>query len=313
MAEREYIQWLRKQARLHPRVTLPIGDDCAGVAWPASSAMLVTTDMLLEGSCFLRNAGPERIGRKAISVNLSDMAAMAGKPVAAVVSLGLPRDLPQSWAETLFLSMQEQASRFDVAIVGGDTNSWNGPITISVTLFGEPTGSGPVTRSGAQPGDALMVTGSLGGSILGHHLDFIPRVNEAQQLHSLAKLHAMIDISDGLAADLHHLCEESRCGAEVWADKIPIRDAARRMNDDKSPLWHALGDGEDFELLFAVTEVDARNLTQKQPLSAMGVNLSWIGRFTTDRQVMLIEQGRPQPLPPLGYEHQFVGQDTDIA
>lgn len=305
MAELEYIRWIRQQTQQHPRVMLPAGDDCAVVSWPRNKPLLVTTDMLLEGSCFLRNAGPDRIGRKAMSVNLSDIAAMAGKPIAAVVSLGLPRDLPQSWAETFFVSLQSQAAAYDVVIVGGDTNSWNGPISINVTLFGEPTGSGPVTRSGARPGDALLVTGQLGGSILGHHLDFHPRVQEAQQLHQLITLHAMIDISDGLAADLHHLCQESECGAEVWAETIPVSNDALTMNDEKTPLQHALGDGEDFELLFACNEDDAEQVIRTQPFSFQGVNLSKIGRFTTEKVVSLVHKGKRQALPALGYEHSF--------
>jgi len=305
MAELEYIRWIREQTRKHSRVLVPIGDDCAAVNWHEGKLLLVTTDMLLEGSCFLRDAGPERIGRKAMSVNLSDMAAIAGKPVAAVVSIGLPHDLPQTWAETFFLSLQAQAARFDTAIVGGDTNAWNGPITINVTLFGEPTGRGPVLRSGAKPGDALLVTGLLGGSILGHHLDFTPRVLEAQRLHQISELHAMIDISDGLAADLHHLCQESGCGAEVWADKVPISASALSMMDDKTPLEHALGDGEDFELLLAVSADDADRLITDQPLRSFGVNLSRIGRFINDKKVLLLDQGSTRELPPLGYVHSF--------
>jgi len=305
MAELEYIRWIREQTRQHPRVLLPAGDDCAAVKWPNHQPLLITTDMLLEGSCFLREAGPQRIGRKAMSVNLSDIAAMAAKPIAAVVSLGLPHDLPQSWAEAFFLSLQAQAALFDTAIVGGDTNAWSGPITISVTLFGEPTGKGPVTRSGAKPGDALLVTGGLGGSILGHHLDFTPRVKEAQLLHQTVELHAMIDISDGLAADLHHLCQESGCGAEVWAEAIPISESAQRRNDINSPLHHALSDGEDFELLLAVNEADAQRLIKTQPLKALGVNLSHIGRFTKEGEVVLKEPDKSQPLPALGYTHQF--------
>ena len=305
MAELEYIRWIRKQTQQHPRVLLPVGDDCAEVSWHDQRSMLVTTDMLLEGSCFLRDAGHERIGRKAMSVNLSDMAAMAGKPIAAVVSLGLPQDLPQSWAEAFYLSLQAQATRFNTAIVGGDTNAWNGPITINVTLFGEPTGTGAIKRSGAKPGDALLVTGSLGGSILGHHLDFTPRVKEAQLLHQLVKLHAMVDISDGLAADLHHLCQESGCGAEVWAEKVPINEATHRMNDGKTLLQHALCDGEDFELLFAVSDQDAQQLLSDQPLQVFGVNLSHIGRFTTEKDMLLINDGKATELPPLGYVHSF--------
>lgn len=305
MAELEYIRWIREHTKKHPRVIVPIGDDCAAVSWPDQKPLLVTTDMLLEGSCFLRDAGPERIGRKAMSVNLSDMAAMAGKPVAAVISLGLPSDIDQNWAQKLFSSMQTQAEHFNTVIVGGDTNAWKGLIAINVTLFGEPTGKRPVTRSGAKPGDALMVTGALGGSILGHHLDFTPLVKEAQLLHSLCDLHAMIDISDGLSSDLHHLCEESGCGAEVLAEKIPLKEASHQMQDDLSPLQHALGDGEDFELLFAVSEEEGSKLIQEQPLMHLGVNLSRIGCFTTEKTVVLRENGVSQPLLPLGYVHRF--------
>lgn len=307
MGELDYIKWIREQTRRHPQVLVPPGDDCAVVAWHPDRSLLVTTDMLLEGSCFLREAGPERIGKKAMSVNLSDIAAMAGQPVAAVVSVGLPRDLPIAWAEAFFRSLQAQAEAFKTVIIGGDTNSWDGPITINITLFGEPTGNGPVTRSGAQPGDALMVTGTLGGSIRDHHLDFTPRVWEAQLLHSLVSLHAMIDISDGLSTDLHHLCEESGCGAEIWSHSIPINQAARQMGDDKSPLEHALSDGEDFELLFAVSEAEADHLSRTEPLKALGVNLSRIGRVTKDGAVLLIDSEGTRPLPRTGYEH-LLGQ-----
>src|SRR5262249_26834028 len=154
-------------------------------------------------------------------------------------------------AKELFAGLKEMADRFNVAIVGGDTNSWTGSLAISVAMIGEVTERGPVRRSGAKPGDWLIVTGPLGGSIRGHHLDFTPRVDEALELHSLVDLHAMIDISDGLAADLHHICEESRCGAALVAEAIPISTAGREMNDGKSALDHALTDGEDFELVFA--------------------------------------------------------------
>ena len=188
-----------------------IPPQCGSAPW---RAVLVTTDMLLEGSCFvLAEAGPRRVGRKAMAVNLSDVAAMAGRPMAAVVSVGLARDGGRSLAEDLYRGLREMADEFDTAIVGGDTNSWDGPLAISVTLFGEPTGRGPVTRSGARPGDWLLCTGTFGGSIRGHHLDFTPRVREALRLHEVADLHAMIDVSDGLAADVWHICTESRVGA----------------------------------------------------------------------------------------------------
>lgn len=304
MGELDFIAWIRQQSATVPQVQLPIGDDCAALAWQPESPVLITTDMLLEGSCFLREAGPERIGKKAMSVNLSDMAAMAGKPVAAVVSLGLPRDLPAQWAKDLYRSLHQQAAAFNTIIIGGDTNSWTGPLCVNVTLLGEATGTGPVSRSGAKPGDQLWVTGPLGGSILGHHLDFTPRVKEAQLLHSLVNLHAMIDLSDGLSSDLHHLCDESGCGAELWAESIVSTPAALQLQDSRSPLEHALHDGEDFELLFAVSEADSMKL-QNGLFRSSGMNLYHIGRFIAEKNVVLKRQGSSEVLPAAGYEHQL--------
>src|SRR5262249_39282652 len=212
------------------------GDDAA-VLRPVAGPWLVTTDMLLETRHFvLAEVGPRRVGRKAMAVNLSDIAAMAGKPVAAVVSVALPRGCGDKLAEELYLGLRDLADGFDTAIVGGDTNSWDGGLVISVTLLGEATPRGPVLRSGARPGAWLCVTGDFGGSLAGKHLDFTPRVKEALILHERADLHAMIDVSDGLAADVHHLCEESGCGVVLRADAIPISAAARHMDDKKSPL-----------------------------------------------------------------------------
>ncbi len=263
-----FIDWLRRRTPAAGRVLIGPGDDAALLDWPGGASCIVTTDMLLEGSCFLlAEAGPRRVGRKAMAVNLSDIAAMAGRPVAAVVSVGLPRHGGRALAEELYQGMREVADAFDTAIVGGDTNSWDGPLVINVTLLGEATPRGVVRRNGARPGDWLMVTGPLGGSILGKHLDFTPRVREALQLHEAAPLHAMIDVSDGLAADVNHICEESGCGAVLFAEAIPITDAARAMNDGRSPLEHALGDGEDFELAFAVAPEDGRKLVETQPVA----------------------------------------------
>src|SRR5204863_7939886 len=127
----------------------------------------------------------------------------------------------------------------DTAVVGGDTTGWDGPLVISVTVLGEATERGPVRRGGARPGDWVLVTGPLGGSILGKHLEFTPRVREALRLHELADLHAMVDVSDGLAADVFHICEESRCGAVLRAEAVPVSDAARALSDGRSPLEHA--------------------------------------------------------------------------
>src|SRR5262249_10341544 len=162
----------------------------------------------------------------------------------------------------LYAGLREMADNFDTAIVGGDTNTWDGPLVISVTVLGEPGPAGVVQRKGARPGDWLLVTGPLGGSIRGKHLDFTPRVREALALASRVLLHAMIGISAGRASDASRLCRESGCGAVLWAEKVPMSDEARALSDGRSPLEHALSDGEDFELLFAVAPEDGRRLAE---------------------------------------------------
>jgi|SRR5579883_1437450 len=299
--EFEYIAWLRSRTPADPRVLIGPGDDCAAIA-PPSRPLLVTTDMLMDGTDFiLTEVGPRRVGRKAMSANLSDIAAMAGVPTAVVVSVALPRD-GRDLAAELYFGLRDVADAFGVAIVGGDTNSWDGKLVISVTALGEATARGPVTRSRAQPDDWLFVTGPLGGSILGHHLDFTPRVREALLLHEAVDLHAMIDISDGLAADLNHICEESHCGAVLTANAIPIADAARQLShtSGKSPLQHALGDGEDFELAFAVSAEDGAKLLRTPPVPG----LTKIGECVASG-LWLEEDGQRKPLAPTGWVHQL--------
>jgi len=305
-AEFAFIDWLRSRTPGGGRVVVGIGDDAAVVAWPDPAHLVVTTDMLLEGSCFLlAEAGPRRVGRKAMAVNLSDLAAMAARPVAAVVSVGLPRAGGRALAEELYAGLRDVADAFATPIVGGDTNSWDGPLTISVTLFGEATERGVVRRSGARPGDWLLVTGPLGGSILGHHLDFTPRVREALALHAAADLHALIDVSDGLARDLGHVCDESRCGAVVIAERVPISDDANTLaaRDGRSPLEHALGDGEDFELIVAVSPEDGARLVATQPVA--GIALTPVGECVAEPGMWIEEGGTRRELPPLGYSHEI--------
>ncbi len=303
MGEFDYIHWLRSRTPFDRRVLLGPGDDCALLA-ESEHPWLITTDMLLEGSHFkLAEAGPVRVGHKAMAVNLSDIAAMAGRPVAAVVSVGLPRHGAKEIAEGLYRGLRTLADAFDTAIVGGDTNTWDGGLVISVTLFGQPTPPGAVRRAGARPGDWLLVTGPLGGSFLGKHLDFTPRVREAISLQQAAELHAMIDISDGLAADAHHICEESQCGAVLRAEAIPIHDTVNQMQDGRTPLEHALSDGEDFELAVAVSAEDGRRLIATQPIA--GISLSHIGEFLQEKQFLLEEKGVRRRLEPRGFAHGF--------
>lgn len=313
VGEFAFIDWLRQRTPSAQRVTLGPGDDTAAVAWPANASCLITTDMLLEGSCFtlegspiqvpgVAPASPRRVGRKAMAVNLSDIAAMAGVPVAAVVAVGLPKRGGRSLAEELYLGMREVADAFETPIVGGDTNTWDGPLVISVAVFGEPGPGGIVRRAGARVGDLLLVTGPCGGSILGKHLDFTPRVREGLQLAGCVELHAMIDVSDGLAADVEKLCGESGCGAVLWAEAIPVSAAVGEMKDGKSALEHALGDGEDFELVFAVSAEEGRRLVREQPVA--GVTLSAIGECVAEG-LWLEEAGRCRPLAALGWVHEM--------
>jgi thiamine-monophosphate kinase len=296
-----FIDWLRRRTPAASRVLLGPGDDTAALRWGAGPPCLVTTDMLQDGTDFvLAEVGPRRVGRKAMAVNLSDIAAMAGRPVAAVVSVALPHAGGRALAEELYLGLREVADEFDTPIVGGDTNSWDGPLVISVTVLGEPGPRGIVTRSGAKVGDLLVLTGPVGGSIKGKHLDFTPRVREALHLASVAEPHAMIDLSDGLAADVAKLCAESHCGAVLWAEAVPLTAEARQMGDGKSALEHGLGDGEDFELAFAIAPAAGRELLSTQPVP--GITLTAVGECV-EQGLWLEEDGARRPLPATGWVH----------
>jgi thiamine-monophosphate kinase len=298
-SEFEYIAWLRSRTPADPRVLVGPGDDCA-VLVPPTRPLVVTTDMLMDGVDFVvSEVGMRRAGRKAMAANLSDIAAMAANPIAAVVSVAFHTGA--GGAEDLFLGLRDAADAFAVPLVGGDTNSWDQPLVVSVTVLGEATERGAVRRRGARPGDWLFVTGPLGGSILGHHLDFTPRVREALALHAAVDLHAMCDISDGLAADLHHILEESGCGAVVHAKAVPVSSAAKDLSrkTGKSPLEHALGDGEDFELVFAVGAEDGSQLLRQSPVA-----VTRIGECI-DAGLWLEANGKREPLPPRGWVHRL--------
>ena len=296
MGEFDYIDWLRRHAPANRRVLVGPGDDAAVLDWSSGRPCLVTTDMLMDGVDFyLAEAGPFRVGRKTMAANLSDIAAMAGIPVAAVLAVALPRTGDSKLAEELYRGLREVGDAFYTSIVGGDTNSWNGPLVISATVLGEPHGRGPVLRSGAKPGDWLLVTGPLGGSIRGKHLDFTPRVREALQLNERVHLHAMIDISDGLAADVGHICDESGCGAVLRAENVPLSPAAAQLEQ-------ALFDGEDFELAFAVAPADGECLLRDQPIA--GITLFKIGEFV-EKGLWLEQAGKRRPLEPKGWQHEL--------
>ncbi len=302
--EFELINWIQKRIPAHAQVPVGIGDDAALLKFTRHGESLVTVDMLLEGVHFtLETATPFQIGWKALGVNLSDIAAMGGRAVAAVVSIALPRGRAWELAQGIQAGIDALAHQFNVCIAGGDTNTWDGPLVISITALGEPLGQGPILRSGAQPGDWILVTGNLGGSISGKHLTFMPRLEEARLLQERVELHAMIDISDGLAADLHHILDESHVGARIIAANVPISLAAQAADDGRSPLEHALGDGEDFELLMTLSPGDAQALLANPIFSTQ---LSHLGEIVAERSAQLIHaDGTTTPLLATGWRHAF--------
>jgi len=304
--EFEFVDWVRSRAPRSDKLLLGIGDDAA-VLEVASQRCVVTSDMLMDGVDFvLDDTDPRRVGRKALAVNLSDLAAMAARPVAAIVSFAAPSDAPLDMLRNLYAGIFQLTEEYKISLAGGDTNTWQHPLAISVTAFGEPSQRGFVTRNGASPGDVILVTGSFGGSLLGRHLDFQPRVAEALALQERYRLNAMIDVSDGLSLDLFRVAEASGCGALVDLNMVPIADDARRLSkqrdDGQTPLDHALGDGEDFELIIAVSPEVACQLLVDQPL---GIAIARIGEFIGERGLwQAMPDGTRQPLTVCGYEHQ---------
>ena len=313
--ERELIEWLRQNVPRHPRAPLGLSDDAAILSLAGGSDVVVTTDTLTDRVDFQVGVHePHRIGRQALGANLSDLAAMAARPVAAVVSLVLPRSgagdmSPLQLAIGLYEGLLPLAAEFDVAIAGGDTNTFDGPLVLSVTALGQPTGRGPLLRTGGRVGDLLLVTGSLGGSILGHMLDFTPRVREALLLHERYELHAGIDVSDGLALDASRLAAESGCGAVVFTEQIPISPAAFQLAEQDvaadraaAALQHALGDGQDFELLLAVAPDAAQAILRDMPLDCP---ITYVGELVPEQGLWQRKKsGERQQLEPTGWVYQ---------
>ncbi len=278
-----------------------VGDDAA-VIRGGDQDWVVTTDLIADGSHFLsHDATPEQIGRKAMAVNLSDIAAMAAKPVAAFVSLLLPTSTTDEYAASLMKSIIAIGREFDCPVAGGDTNTWDGKLAINVLILGKTTSRGPILRSNAKPGDWLLVTGELGGSLAGHHLNFRPRVDEALMLNERYELSAGMDLSDGLAMDVRRLSAMSNCGAEIFLDELPISSVLKQQtNSREEQIASAIGDGEDFELLLAVAPPEAQRILKDQPLDTP---ITRVGTCIAESSIWQIENGKRTPLPAAGYEH----------
>jgi len=304
--EHSFIAWAKQRAARLPKVKLGIGDDCAllgSESWDAKeSELAVTTDSLCDGTHFiLSECGARAAGRKLMGVNLSDLASMAAEPVAVFLSLCLPKKNAGDIAAEVFEGVFELAEKYRVAIAGGDTNVWEGPLAIHMTAMGRVPVGGAWLRSGASPGDAIVVTGQLGGSILGKHLMFEPRLALAAELRRLGIVSAATDVSDGLGMDLLGMTVASKCGAEVHLDRVPISQDAVRCSErsGKSPLEHALGDGEDFELLLAVPQERLADL----PSQIDGISLTPIGTFVSRTGLWSKEKNGVKQLHARGYVH----------
>lgn len=307
--ELAFIEWLRRHTPAEPaQVPVGPGDDAAVVRLPDGGALLFTTDTILEGTHFIRSRAPYRlIGRKAAASALSDIAAMGGRALGLVAAVALPRRTRMQAARQLHRGITELAAECGVTLVGGDVTTWQGPLAVTVSVVGVPAGEEPVLRRGARVGDLVLVTGELGGSLLGRHLRFTPRLREGEWLGRRGCVHAMIDLSDGLATDLGHILRESGCGAVIDTEHLPVSAAARRLaqRTGLTPLEHALGDGEDYELCFTATPEETTTLLRDWPFET---RLTVIGRIV-ERGCWLEEaDGTRRRLQVRGYEHTF-GED----
>ncbi len=293
-------------------VSIPPGDDMGAIE-VGGTMLLVTVDQVADGVHFdLTDTPREKIGRKSITRNLSDVAAMAAKPVGAVAAACLPKGYGEGRAKALFDAMRRTAEAYGCPLIGGDISTWDQRLILTVTVFAEPAGIEPVLRNGAKIGDTVYVTGTLGGSIeklserdgYVHHLDFEPRIDLARKLAGdpATRPTAMLDLSDGLAQDLTRICERSNVGGRIEVDRLPISQAAlTAAKKSGKPAWHhALGDGEDYELCFTVS-------TQNMPSRIDGVPISAVGKIVEKKSGPAIKavlaSGEQVDIQDMGWEH----------
>jgi len=308
MNEFELIEKLTHSLPTNKSVVVGTGDDCAVLDLGLPDKLLLfKTDAVVEGIHFTSATPPEKIGHKALARCLSDIAAMAGTPTAALVTIALPKNFDPAFIGKIYDGLNALARQHGVAVVGGETTTNPDRILISISLLGHVPRGKATLRSGAEVGDAIFVTGELGGSLSGKHLEFTPRLAEARWLAQHFSIHAMMDLSDGLAGDLRHILKASRVGAELLTTSIPISKAAklasRAESSAKPPLLSALTDGEDFELLFTVASKDAVPLLDAWKKEFPEISLKCIGKIIATEGVHLRDQRGVRPFNVHGYEH----------
>ena len=316
------------------QVLVGIGDDTAVIRLSNERALLVTCDIQVEDQHFrLKNMTHYQLGRRAMAVNLSDVAAMGGKPTFALVSLGFPKSFPLPDFENLFKGMRDQLAEFSATIIGGNLSNTEGKMIIDITMMGEVKPEQYLTRSGARTGDRIFVTGKVGASGAGFHvlakfgneypLEFrclvdkhlqpIPRIDIGQKIARSGFATAMIDISDGVASDLYHICKMSNVGGEIHHDKLPLPENINKIASftRKSVLHLALHSGEDYELLFTakpnIPDSLIHSLAQKT-----GVPITEIGQIQpkSSGYVLVDNQGKRIPIQPKGWDH--FNQNSEI-
>lgn len=310
--ETEFVNGLLARIPRDPRLEVPPGDDAAVLRPPAMRRTVVTVDMLMEGIDFLPgpDCPPEAIGHKALAVSLSDLAAMAARPEAVFVAVSLPRHGGDQLGRGLLAGIEVLAAEHGVTLAGGDTNAWDGPLVVSTTAIGSVPPGKAWPRNGARPGDLIVVTGRFGGSLLGRHLAVAPRCREALHIADHFVVHAAIDCSDGLSLDLGRMMAASGTCGTIRLTDVPIHPDAVRMSgqplDGRSPLDHALADGEDFELIMAMPADAARALVAAAGAPPLALLITIIGAVEAGTGLVAISaDGSRTPLEPRGFLHDF--------
>ncbi|HEY6332814.1 MAG TPA: thiamine-phosphate kinase [Blastocatellia bacterium] len=337
--ESQIISWIRsRKARGGRNLVIGIGDDAA--VWQPRHGynLIACCDLSVENVHFRTEwAEPRTIGYKSLAVTISDVAAMGGTPLYALLSVALPAGKSEAFVQDLFQGVFDAADRFDVVLIGGDTSKSPGPIFLDTSVIGECPSGRAVTRSGAGVGDLIFVTGSLGGSALGlqilqtepntvaasapsrssnrspaaaeaimRHVTPEPRVEAGKLIGSMGLATAMIDISDGLTTDLSHITAESEKGAILYADSIPIANCVKSAQLDgvvSNPLELALHGGEEYELLFTAKPGQRHEI--EAVIASTGLAVSCIGEVVPNPGLRLEINGTLADLAPRGYEHDF--------